>query len=184
MARSKTAATRCAARLAAVQALYQIELAGGDSGAVVAEFADYRLDESVDFELFQAIVSGVTGRLGDIDALISGALTEGWALGRLEMVLRAILRAAIWELLAGKPTPAPQSLAEVAHSFEAEDTAAFLPEPAPPRVVIAEYVSIAHRFFSGREAAMANGILDHLAKRLQPDAFEQPLPDEARAAGR
>lgn len=145
-------AGRSAARLAAVQALYQIELTGEAPNGVVAEFHDHRLGPdtagrrratNVDDGLFNALVHGASSRRGEIDALVAPALAAGWTLPRLEIVLRSILRAACFELLA---------LGEV-----------------PARTVINEYVNIAHMFFAGREPAFVNGILDRLARRLRPD---------------
>lgn len=145
-------ASRSAARLAAVQALYQIDVTGEAANGVVAEFHHHRLGPDaagdppaadVDDGLFNALVHGASSRRDEIDALVVPALATGWTLPRLEIVLRSILRAACFELLA---------LSEV-----------------PARTVIDEYVNIAHMFFAGREPAFVNGILDRLARRLRPD---------------
>ena len=153
-ASGRARAGRSAARLAAVQALYQIDLTGEAPNGVVAEFQDHRLgldasrddkptSADVDEGLFNALVHGASSRRAEIDALVAPALAAGWTLPRLEIVLRATLRAACFELLA---------LTEV-----------------PARTVIDEYVTIAHMFFAGREPAFVNGILDRLARRLRPD---------------
>ncbi len=141
---------RSLARLAAVQALYQIELARAEPGSVVAEFVDHRLGREIDGErygeadrgLFADIVAGASDRREEIDRAIAAALPEDWPLKRLEMVLRAILRAATYELL--------------------------VRADVPPRVTINEYLDIAHAFFSGKEPGMVNGVLDRLAHTLRP----------------
>lgn len=138
-------AARHKARIGAVQALYQLDMVGGEARGVIAEFVAHRLDAGADKALFAAIVGGAFDRAADVDSMISGTLVDGWSLDRLETVLRAILRAGVWELLATGDVP--------------------------PRVVIAEYVDIAHAFFGGREPAMANGVLDRLARVLRPDDF-------------
>lgn len=156
-------AGRSAARLAAVQALYQIEVTGAAPNGVVDEFHDHRLDPDtgappageIDDELFNTLVRGASSRREEIDALVAPALATGWTLPRLEIVLRSILRSACFELLA---------LGEV-----------------PARTVINEYVNIAHMFFAGREPAFVNGILDRLARRLRPDELAHlPMGDGPR----
>jgi transcription antitermination protein NusB len=146
---------RSAARLAAVQALYQIDLGGAAPEAVIAEFRVHRFGREIDGEnygdadtaLFAEIVTGVVARQAELDRALSGALTPDWPLERLETVLRAILRAGAFELLA---------LAEV-----------------PARVVISEYLDIAHAFFAGKEPGLVNGVLDHIAHRLRPGDLEE-----------
>jgi transcription antitermination protein NusB len=143
---------RTVARFAAVQALYQLELNPAlDAEAVVREFARYRFGQEIEGEelaeadpaFFASIVRGVAADQERLDADISAALVEDWPLGRLDSVLRAILRAGAWEL---------------AHRTD-----------VPPRVSVSEYTSIAHAFFSGKESAMANGVLDRLARTLRPE---------------
>lgn len=142
---------RSLARLAAVQALYQIELTGAEPAAVVAEFAAHRFGREIDGDryaeadgaFFSDLVGGGSERRADIDGAISAALPADWPLERLESVLRAILRAGAYELLARRDVPA--------------------------RVAINEYVEIAHAFFSGKEPGMVNGVLDRLARTLRPD---------------
>jgi N utilization substance protein B len=140
---------RRAARLAAVQALYQIDVTGAPAQAVLDEFHRHRLDRDnegralgeADRGLFAAVVRGTWSRREDIDGMLSAALVASWPLDRLDATLRAILRAGTYELL---------TQAEV-----------------PVRVVINEYVDLAHAFFGGKEPGMVNGILDRLARRLR-----------------
>lgn len=148
--RTHSGRRRSAARLAAVQALYQIELAGASAESVIREFEQHglgtdreggRLGEA-DAQLFGDLVRGVAGRQDELDQLIAGSLAPGWPLARLEAVLRAILRAGAFELLVATDVPAP--------------------------VVISEYLDIAHAFFAGKEPGLVNGVLDHLARTLRP----------------
>jgi transcription antitermination protein NusB len=144
---------RSAARLAAVQALYQIELAGAPIDSVIAEFAhdglrrdnEGQLPGEVDAPLFTDIVRGAAARQEELDRVIGEALTPDWPLERLERVLRAILRAGTYELLARPDVPAA--------------------------VVISEYLDIGHAFFAGKEPGLINGVLDRLARTLRPDAL-------------
>jgi N utilization substance protein B len=138
------------ARLAAVQALYQLELNRGlKPEMVVAEFTHHRLGREIDGEfygeadvaLFAEIVRGTAADQQQIDREISAVLTEDWPLPRLEAVLRAILRAGAWELV---------------HRPD-----------IPPRVAISEYTGIAHAFFAGKEPGLANGVLDRLGRTLR-----------------
>jgi transcription antitermination protein NusB len=158
--RGKAPSRRARARLAAVQALYQIDLTAGEPAKVVAEFRQHRIDADgkADHDLFAAIVEGVSGRREEIDATLTPLLAEGWAMPRLETVLRAILRAGGFELLARGDVPA--------------------------RVVIDEYVNVARAFFSDKEPGVVNGILDKLARSLRADEFEgQPRAAEDPAEG-
>jgi transcription antitermination protein NusB len=142
---------RTVARLAAVQALYQLELNPElDPEAVVREFARYRFDQEIDGDqlaeadpaFFADIVRGVAADQERLDADISAALVEEWPLARLDAVLRAILRAGAWELVHRPDVPA--------------------------RVSISEYIAIAHAFFTGKEPGLANGVLDRLGRSLRP----------------
>ena len=142
---------RSVARLAAVQALYQLELnREADPEGVVREFARHRLGHEIDGDrygdadpaLFSDIVRGVKADLDRLDATISEALTEEWPLPRFDAVLRAILRAGAYEILHRRDVP--------------------------PRVSINEYTTIAHAFFSGKEPGLANGVLDKLGRTLRP----------------
>lgn len=141
---------RTVARLAAVQALYQLELNRElDAQAVVREFARYRFDQEIDGDqlaeadaaFFADIVRGVSADQERLDGDISTALVEDWPLNRLDAVLRAILRAGAWELVHRADIPA--------------------------RVSISEYIAIAHAFFIGKEPGLANGVLDRLGRSLR-----------------
>ncbi len=127
---------RSAARLAAVQALYQIEMTDASASAVAS-------DEFIkaDEVMFRGLVAGAHRRGAELDALISGVLPTDWPLERLESVMRAVLRVACFELLERVDVPA--------------------------RVVITEYVDVAHAFFAGKEPGMVNGVLDKLAHQLR-----------------
>ena len=157
---------RSVARLLAVQALYQIEIARIEAGgaaavdAVIAEFVKHRLGQEIEGEnygeadraLFADIVAGTSSRQRELDEMISAALSDEWPLQRLETILRAILRAGAYEL---------RARADV-----------------PPRVVISEYLDVAHAFFAGKEPGMVNGVLDRLARVLRQDDVDHGLgPD-------
>jgi N utilization substance protein B len=151
------------ARLAAVQALYQIDVTDTPVEDVVGEFVRYRLadadttgeedggeaerragtPEAVDLELFLAIVRGAAAELPMLDEMIGNSLASGWSITRMDKVLLAILRAGAWEL--------------------------FARQDVPPRVAITEYVDIAHAFFEGKEPGFVNGVLDKLAHLLRPE---------------
>jgi len=145
---------RSAARLGAVQALYQIELSGGPAETVLREFLEHRLAEEIegislgaaDRGLFAALVRGVAAEQAPLDDLLSAVLAEGWPVERLETLLKVILRAGAYEL-------------------------GYRPD-IPPRATITEYVNLAQAFFDGKEPGLANGVLDRLAHELRPEAFE------------
>ncbi|MEX2446391.1 MAG: transcription antitermination factor NusB [Dehalococcoidia bacterium] len=142
---------RRAARLAAVQALYQIDFSHAEPRGVVVEFLAHRLTETdeegaPDQAFFSEVVHGACDRRAEIDTHIGGTLPEGWPLPRLDSVLTALLRCAVYELLA-RPD-------------------------VPPRVAINEYVGIAHGFFSGKEPGMVNAVLDRVARVVRPEGFE------------
>ena len=147
---------RSAARLAAVQALYQMDLAETDLNAVVSEFAKHRLGQTVDGDEYEAadevffrdLVTGVVQQQRALDPMLDERLAEGWRLGRLDSILRAILRAAAFEL-AERPD-------------------------IPAKAIINEYIDVAHAFFEGDEPKVVNGILDRLAHDLRAAEFEQP----------
>jgi transcription antitermination protein NusB len=154
--RSTAARRRSVARLLAVQALYQIDLnriapSSAEVDAVIGEFVKHRLGQEIEGEhygevdrsLFVDIVHGASARQGDLDRMLGAALSEEWPIHRLETILRAILRAGAYELLARTDIP--------------------------PRVVISEYLDVAHAFFAGKEPAMVNGVLDRLARTLRPE---------------
>lgn len=146
-------APRRLARLAAVQALYQMELAGMGADEVVDEFIAHRFEDSeADIEFFKSIVAGVPPHQTEIDKAIARCLSENWTLARMDSILRAILRAGGFELVARKDVPA--------------------------RVVIDEYVGIAHDFFAGDEPGFANAALDAMAHRKRAPEFGEPVPDD------
>ncbi len=142
-------ARRAGARLAAVQALYQMEQTGESARSVVADFLDDRLGlgdegepiEEADPDLFKSIVEGVVQRQDDVDGAIAKRLAEGWRLDRLDATSRAILRAAVFELI-DSPGLAAQ-------------------------IILDEYVSIAHAFFEGAEPRFINGLLDAAAQDIR-----------------
>ena len=141
--------SRSAARLAAVQALYQQEMEATPLPRLLKEFHDHRLgalieDEQyhdAEREFFDDIVMGVSARCAEIDALISTRLAEGWTLERLDRPMRAILRAGAYELVARKDVPLGS--------------------------VISEYVDVAHAFYDKRESGFVNGLLDAIAKEAR-----------------
>src|SRR5690606_34112244 len=115
---------------------------------VVIEFLSHRLTETdaaaaPDQAFFGEVVQGACERRDEIDARISETLPAGWPLPRLDPVLAALLRCAVYELLA-RPD-------------------------VPPRVAISEYVEISHDFFSGKEPGMANAVLDRVARLIRPE---------------
>ena len=147
----KRSLARSAARLAAVQALYQMDATRIGLDEVIAEFTKFRFgpragpDEYAEGEVpgepdlafFADLLRGVVRQQDEVDGLISGHLPEGWRLSRLDSTLLAILRAGAYELIARQDVPF--------------------------KVVINEYVDITHAFFDGDEAGLVNGILDRLA---------------------
>lgn len=140
---------RSAARLAAVQALYQMESSGEDSRTIVGEFIAHRLGGELDGdqyiqadqEFFGDLVMGVGQRLKDIDTLVEDAVSPGWTVKRLERIMRALLRAGTYELLA-RPD-------------------------VPTKVIIDEYIDVAHAFFNEREPSFVNGVLDRLSQVIR-----------------
>jgi len=144
---------RTAARLAAVQALYQMELAGGGAEEVAEEFIAHRFgDTPTDAEFFKGVVEGVPLHQAEIDKAIAACLTESWTLARVDSILRAILRAGGLELVARRDVPA--------------------------KVVIDEYVGIAHDFFAGDEPGFVNAALDRMARRKRAKEFGLPVPPD------
>lgn len=145
----KQANQRGAARLAAVQALYQMELSGTGVLEIVSEFENFRLGQEIDGEQylkadpswFRSIVSGVVRDQRALDPIIADSLTEGWPLSRLDATIRAILRAGVYELLERKDVPTA--------------------------VIVTEYVEIAHAFFDEDEPKLVNAVLDSVARKLR-----------------
>lgn len=150
---------RGAARLAAVQALYQMDVAGADLLSTLADFEAHRLDGegegegerlvAADRAFFRELVAGVVEAQRRIDPVVHGSLIEGWPLKRLDLTLRAILRAGAYEIL------------------ERPDV--------PPRVAISEYVDVARAFFDeGEEPSMVNAVLDRVARQARADDLAAP----------
>ena len=141
--------SRSAARLAAVQALYQHDMEGTPVARLLHEFHEHRLGATIEDEkyhdaeqdFFDDIVTGAEARQSDIDALISVRLAEGWTLERLDRPMRAILRAGAYELIARPDVPVA--------------------------TVITEYVDVAHAFYDKRESGFVNGLLDAIAKEAR-----------------
>jgi N utilization substance protein B len=150
---------RRAARLAAVQALYQMELTDGDAEIVAQEFIEHRFGRETEISpagrpdeaFFAEILRGVPQHQVEIDRSIARSLSADWKLNRIDSILRAILRASCYELIARRDVPA--------------------------RVVIDEYVEIAHAFFSGEEPAFVNAVLDRLAHNKRAPEFGETSQD-------
>ena len=146
---------RSAARLAAVQALYQMDLAGTPLPDTLAQFESHWLGQEVDGEeykpaeaaFFRDLVTGVLKEQRALDPLIDKTLQAGWPLKRVEAIMRAILRAGAFEL--GKR------------------------KDVPVKVVITEYVDIAHAFLDRDEAGMINAVLDAIARAVRAGDFER-----------
>jgi N utilization substance protein B len=148
---SRKANKRGAARLAAVQALYQMDLAGTGVNEILAEFESHWLGGDVEGDqyrpaeaaFFRDIVCGVVREQTRLDPQIDAALTRGWPLKRVEVVLRAVLRAGAYELACRRDVPA--------------------------RVVMSEYVDVASAFVDREETGMINAVLDQLAREFRAD---------------
>jgi N utilization substance protein B len=158
MAQQARPRPRTGSRVAAVQALFQAEQGPTSAETVIDEFIRYRLGAAegsdgfedgrvhdVDVKLFARIVRTATTQQDRIDPMVASALTSDWPMERLDPVLRALMRAGAAEL-----------------SME---------DGPPARVVINEYLDVAHGFFEGDEPRMANGVLDRLAHQLRPTEF-------------
>ncbi len=149
--------SRTRARLAAVQALYQMDLTQRDLSKVLDEFLSHRFQAAeiyagADRDLFRDIASGVAHGQAKIDPEIAAHLAEGWRLSRIDSILRAILRSGVFELIEKPDVPA--------------------------RAIINEYVEIAHDFFGGEEPAVVNGVLDRVARKTRPGEFGRKAPKE------
>ncbi|WP_407154498.1 transcription antitermination factor NusB [Bradyrhizobium sp. STM 3557] len=146
---------RGAARLAAVQALYQMDMAGTGINDIFAEYESHWIGSEVEGEqylpaeaaFFRDIVSGVVRDQIRLDPVIDEALERGWPLKRIDAILRAVLRAGAYELEHRKDVPA--------------------------RVVVSEYVDVAHAFVEREETGMVNAVLDQIARKYRGDEFEQ-----------
>ena len=144
---------RAAARLAAVQALYQHQMESIPQARLLDEFHLHRLGGEVDPEIdgaqyaeaetafFDDVVKGVIARRDEIDELIASKLADGWKLERLDKTMVQILRAGTWELMARADVPTGTA--------------------------ISEYLDVAHAFFDEREAKFVNGVLDAVAKAVR-----------------
>jgi len=138
--------SRSAARLGAVQALYQMETAETPVDGIIEEFVHHRFGTEVegvalpigDDVFFADLLIGIVDKQSEIDPIVNTVLSEGWKLVRLDATVRAILRAGSYELL-----------------FRTD---------VPPKVTIAEYVRLAESFFEGDEVGFVNGVLDKLAR--------------------
>lgn len=143
------AQSRSAARLAAVQALYQQEMEGTPVAKLLHEFHAHRLGATIEdatyaeaeVDFFNDVVKGVDARREEIDQAISAQLGAGWTLDRLDRSLRQILRAGTYELIARPDIPVGS--------------------------VISEYLDVAHAFFAPKEKKFVNGVLDSVAKAVR-----------------
>jgi N utilization substance protein B len=144
--------SRSAARLAAVQALYQQEMEGTPAARLITEFHHHRLGATIEGEtyadaeisFFDDLVTGTLARRDEIDALVGERLAEGWSLDRLDKPMKAILRVGAYELIARPDVPVAS--------------------------VISEYVDVADAFYDKREKGFVNGLLDAIAKVARPAA--------------
>ncbi|MCR9139204.1 MAG: transcription antitermination factor NusB [Alphaproteobacteria bacterium] len=151
----KPANKRGAARLAAVQALYQMDIGGTGMLEVVNEYEMHRLGKELDGDLyrqadadwFRSIVSGVVGQQRELDPLIRSSLTDDWPLSRLDSTLRAILRAGAYELARRKDVPVA--------------------------VIVTEYMDVASAFFEDDEPKLVNAVLDRLAGKLRGEGQQR-----------
>jgi transcription antitermination protein NusB len=145
---------RGAARLAAVQALYQMDIAGTGSHEILAQFESHWIGREVEGNqylpaeaaFFREVVNGVVREQRSLDPLIDAVLAQTWPLKRIEAILRAVLRAGTFEL---------------GHRSD-----------VPARVVVAEYVDVANAFVDREETGMVNAVLDQLARKLRAGEFE------------
>jgi N utilization substance protein B len=144
---------RAAARLYAVQALFQMEASGQTSDRIVREFLDHRFGATYedaemidgDVDLFRALIEDAVNYQAAIDQATDRALAANWPINRIDPTLRGLFRAAGAELRSGE---------------------------TPPKVVISEFVDVARAFFpEGKEPKFVNAVLDHMARELRPEAF-------------
>lgn len=149
----KKANRRGAARLAAVQALYQMDIGGSGINDIFAEFESHWLGNEVEGDqylpaedaFFRDVVAGVVRDQGKLDPLIDEALSKGWPLKRIDAILRAVLRAGSYEL---------------EHRLD-----------IPARVVVSEYVDVAHAFVEKDETGLVNAVLDQIARQFRASEF-------------
>lgn len=150
---TRASQARSAARLAAVQALYQHDMEATPLASLLDEFHRHRLGGEIDPDIdgaeyhdaevafFDAVVKGVLARRDEIDELLAGKLAQGWTLARLDKTMLQILRAGAWELMA-RPD-------------------------VPTGTAIGEYLDVSHAFFDKREGKFVNGVLDAVAKSVR-----------------
>ena len=156
----KPANKRGAARLAAVQALYQMDLSDQGAQSVMDEYETCRIGQEVDGEeyldadrgWFRGIVNGVVAEQKTLDPLIHKTLPDDWPLARIHTLLRAVLRAGVFELLKRFDVPA--------------------------KVIIAEYLDVAKAFFQDDEPKLVNGVLDTIAREIRTSEFESKSGDK------
>ncbi len=154
---TRPANKRGLARLAAVQALYQMEMSGQTLADVILEFQMHRLGKEIDGEQyreadadwFKDLMQGMVAKQREIDPQVHHALQQDWPLKRIDSILRAILRVGVYELIRRKEVPA--------------------------RVIISEYVEVAKAFFSEDEPKVVNGVLDRIGREIRPGDFD-PKP--------
>lgn len=157
-AQTRAANKRGAARLAAVQALYQMDVSGQGLLDVASEYENFRLGKEVDgaqyrdadAQWFRAILSGVVDNQKAIDPVIHRALPTDWPLARIDSTLRAILRAGVFELQHKKDVPVP--------------------------VIVTEYLDVAKAFYEGEEPALVNAVLDAVARRVREGKPASDMP--------
>ena len=148
---------RGAARLAGVQALYQMDIAGTGLNDILAEFESHWIGREVEgaqylpaeAAFFRDVVSGVVREQRQLDPLVDQALSEGWPLKRIEAILRAVLRAGAYEL---------------GHRSD-----------VPARVVVSEYVDVANAFVDKDETGMVNAVLDQIARQFRAGEFARSV---------
>ena len=146
----KKANRRGAARLAAVQALYQMDIAGAGIGDIFAEFESHWLGSEVEGDtylpaeaaFFKDVVSGVVRDQSKLDPILDNVLSQGWPLKRIDAILRATMRAGAYELNHRKDIPV--------------------------RVIVSEYVDVAAAFVDRDETGMVNAVLDQVARQIRP----------------
>lgn len=142
---------RSGARLAVVQALYDMDISGKGVLDALAEFEAHWIGREIDgvahppaeVAFFRDLLRGTVEEQRQIDPQIDQALTQGWPLRRIETVLRAILRAGTYELMFRKDVP--------------------------PRAAISQYVDVAHSFYTGDEPGLVNAVLDRIARKVRGD---------------
>lgn len=153
---ARKANRRGAARLAAVQALYQMDVAGTPLNDIFAEFESHWLGREVEGSqylpaeatYFRDVVGGVVREQREIDPVVDKVLASGWPLKRIELLLRAVLRAGAYELVHRRDIPA--------------------------RVVVSEYVDVAGAFLDPDETGMVNAVLDRLGRTYRAPEYDRP----------